>query len=58
MPVRILQVHLDDECQSQDVTKGKLRHLDVALEPGSNIQCPDGRIYLGMVGDEGTLDPH
>ena len=49
---------LDDERQGQDVTKGKLRHLDRALEPGPNIECPGSRIHLGMIGDEGALDPH
>src|ERR1035441_7219551 len=49
---------LDDERQGQDVTKGKLRHLDRALEPGPNIECPGSRIHLGMIGDEGALDPY
>jgi len=40
------------------VTKGKPRHPDRALEPGPNIECPGSRIHLGMIGDEGALDPH
>jgi hypothetical protein len=54
----IVRCHLDDERQGQDVTKGKLRHPDGALEPGPNIECPGSRIHLGMIGDEGVLDPH
>ena len=54
----IVRCHLDDERQGQDVTKGKLRHPDRALAPGPNIECPGSRIHLGMIGDEGALDPH
>src|SRR5664280_2200766 len=53
-----VRCHLDDERQGQDVTKGKLRHPDRALEPGPNIECPGSRIHLGMIGDEGALDLH
>src|SRR5664280_2022597 len=54
----IVRCHLDDERQGQDVTKGKLRHPGRALEPGPNIECLGSRIHLGMIGDEGALDPH
>src|SRR5664280_3211200 len=58
MLVRIRQMPPDDERQGQDVTKGKLRHPDRTLEPRPNIECPGSRIHLGMIGDEGALDPH
>ncbi len=54
----IVRCHLDHERQGQDVTKGKLRHPDRALEPGLNVECPGSRIHLGMIGDEGALDPY
>jgi hypothetical protein len=54
----IVRCHLNDERQGQDVTKGKLRHPDRALELGPSIECPGSRIHLGMIGDEGALNPH
>jgi hypothetical protein len=50
--------HLDDESQGQDVMEGKRRHPDRVLKTGPNVECPGSRIHLGMIGDEGALDPH
>jgi hypothetical protein len=50
--------HLDDESQGQDVMEGKRWHSDRTLKTGPNIERPGSRIHLGMIGDEGALDPH
>jgi hypothetical protein len=49
-----VRCHLDDERQGQDVTKGKLRHPDRALEPGPNIECPGSRSSSRSSGVSGT----
>ena len=56
--VVLVEGDLNDDCQAQDVTKGKMRHYDVALETSPNVEGSGGWIHLDVVGDECAFDPH